>query len=80
MSSKYPDAIPVTDICSISVTMPLLEIFSRMGFPGEVQGDLGTSFAINLTTEDFEKFWIKGNPLSGSTSANKSGGRIPPDT
>ncbi|GBO39574.1 hypothetical protein AVEN_263232-1 [Araneus ventricosus] len=41
MSSKYPDAIQVAYISSVSVTDALLEIFSRMGFPGEIQSDLG---------------------------------------
>ncbi|GBM75251.1 hypothetical protein AVEN_214577-1 [Araneus ventricosus] len=59
MSSKYPDAIPVADISSVSVTGVLLVIFSRMGFPREVQSDLGTSFTRNLTTEFFERFGIK---------------------
>ncbi|GBL87960.1 hypothetical protein AVEN_192114-1 [Araneus ventricosus] len=59
MSSKYPDAIPVTDISSVSVTYALLEIFSRMGFPREVQCDLGTSFTSHLTTEFFYRFGVK---------------------
>ncbi|GFX96613.1 retrovirus-related Pol polyprotein from transposon 412 [Trichonephila clavipes] len=33
MSSKFPEAIPVSDISSVSVTDALLNIFSRMGFP-----------------------------------------------
>ncbi|GBM67002.1 hypothetical protein AVEN_58259-1 [Araneus ventricosus] len=59
MSSKYPDAIPVADISSVSVTDALLVIFSRMCFPREVQSDLGTSFTSNATTECFERFGIK---------------------
>ncbi|GBN03908.1 Transposon Ty3-I Gag-Pol polyprotein [Araneus ventricosus] len=59
MSSKYPDAIPVADISSVSVTDTLLEIFSRMGFPREIQSDLGTSFTNFLTTELFDRFGIK---------------------
>ncbi|GFS47766.1 retrovirus-related Pol polyprotein from transposon 297 [Trichonephila clavipes] len=33
MSSKFSEAIPVSDISSVSVTDALLNIFSRMGFP-----------------------------------------------
>ncbi|GBN56655.1 Retrovirus-related Pol polyprotein from transposon 412 [Araneus ventricosus] len=44
MSSRYPDAIPVADISSVSVTDALLEIFSKMGFPRQIQSDLGSSF------------------------------------
>ncbi|GBM14729.1 hypothetical protein AVEN_73820-1 [Araneus ventricosus] len=59
MSSKYPEAIPVADINSVSVIDVLLEVFSRMGFPREIQCDIGTSFTSHLTTEFFERFGIK---------------------
>ncbi|GBM97599.1 Retrovirus-related Pol polyprotein from transposon 412 [Araneus ventricosus] len=59
MSSKYPEAIPVADINSVSVIDALLEVFSRMGFPREIQCDNGTSFTSHLTTEFFERFGIK---------------------
>ncbi|GFW23952.1 gypsy retrotransposon integrase-like protein 1 [Trichonephila clavipes] len=58
MSSKFPEAIPVSDISSVSVTDALLNIFSRMGFPREIQCDQGTSFTSALTTEFFERFRI----------------------
>ncbi|GFS82324.1 retrovirus-related Pol polyprotein from transposon 17.6 [Trichonephila clavipes] len=58
MSSKFPEAIPVSDISSVSVTDALLNIFSRMGFPLEIQCDQGTSFTSALTTEFFERFGI----------------------
>ncbi|GFV92741.1 retrovirus-related Pol polyprotein from transposon 297 [Trichonephila clavipes] len=58
MSSKFPEAIPVSDISSVSVTDALLTIFSRMGFPREIQCDQGTSFTSALTTEFFERFGI----------------------
>ncbi|GFS94023.1 retrovirus-related Pol polyprotein from transposon 297 [Trichonephila clavipes] len=58
MSSKFPEAIPVSDISSVSVTDALLNIFSRMGFPCEIQCDQGTSFTSALTTEFFERFGI----------------------
>ncbi|GFX01421.1 retrovirus-related Pol polyprotein from transposon 17.6 [Trichonephila clavipes] len=47
-SSKFPEAIPVSDISSVSVTDALLNIFSRMGFPREIQCDQGTSFTSAL--------------------------------
>ncbi|GFS51107.1 hypothetical protein TNCV_3532291 [Trichonephila clavipes] len=58
MSSKFPEAIPVSDISSVSVTDALLNIFSRMGFPREIQCDQGTSFTSALTTKFFERFGI----------------------
>ncbi|GFU20056.1 retrovirus-related Pol polyprotein from transposon 412 [Trichonephila clavipes] len=51
MSSRYPDAIPVANLCSTTVVNALLQIFSRMGFPRELQTDQGTSFMSALTTE-----------------------------
>ncbi|GBM03940.1 Retrovirus-related Pol polyprotein from transposon 17.6 [Araneus ventricosus] len=59
LTSKYPEAIPVADINSVSVTDALLNIFSRIGFPREVQTDQGTSFTSALTSEFFERFGIK---------------------
>ncbi|GBN66471.1 Retrovirus-related Pol polyprotein from transposon 412, partial [Araneus ventricosus] len=59
MSSKYPETIPVADINSVSVIDALLEVFSTMGFPREIQCDNGTSFTSQLTTEFFERFGIK---------------------
>ncbi|GBL74840.1 hypothetical protein AVEN_243689-1 [Araneus ventricosus] len=56
MSSKYPDAIPVENLCSTTIVNALLQIFSRMGFPRELQTEQGTSFMSALTTEFLEKF------------------------
>ncbi|KAG8194515.1 hypothetical protein JTE90_013267 [Oedothorax gibbosus] len=42
MSSKYPDAIPVENLKSTSIIDALLQVFSRMGFPKELQTDQGT--------------------------------------
>ncbi|GFX85942.1 retrovirus-related Pol polyprotein from transposon 412 [Trichonephila clavipes] len=57
MSSKFPEAFPVSYISSVSVTEALLNIFSRMGFPREIQCDQDT-FTSALTTEFFERFGI----------------------
>ncbi|GBN64085.1 Retrovirus-related Pol polyprotein from transposon 412 [Araneus ventricosus] len=59
MSSKYPDAFPVANLCSTTIMNALLQIFSRMGFPRELQTDQGTSFMSALTTEFLEKFGVK---------------------
>ncbi|GFY16093.1 retrovirus-related Pol polyprotein from transposon 17.6 [Trichonephila clavipes] len=55
----YPEAIPVESITSPNVIDALLSIFSRIGFPREIQSDLGTSFTSELTTTFFNKFGIK---------------------
>ncbi|GBO17352.1 Retrovirus-related Pol polyprotein from transposon 412 [Araneus ventricosus] len=59
LTSKYPEAIPVADINSVSVTDALLNIFSGIRFPQEVQTDQGTSFTSALTSKFFERFGIK---------------------
>lgn len=59
LASKYPEAVAVKDISSVSVTDALLQMFSRIGFPKQVQCDNGTSFTSNLTSEFFERFNIK---------------------
>ncbi|GFW85333.1 retrovirus-related Pol polyprotein from transposon 17.6 [Trichonephila clavipes] len=58
-TSKYPEAIPVESITFPNVIDALLSIFSRIGFPREIQSDLGTSFTSELTTTFFNKFGIK---------------------
>ncbi|GFW21893.1 retrovirus-related Pol polyprotein from transposon 17.6 [Trichonephila clavipes] len=57
-ASKYPEAIPVESITSPNVIDALLSIFSRIGFPREIQSDLGT-FTSELTITFFNKFGIK---------------------
>lgn len=59
LASKYPDAVPVENITSTNVINALLSIFSRTGFPRQVQSDLGKSFTSELTTEFFDRFSIK---------------------
>ncbi|GFX32897.1 retrovirus-related Pol polyprotein from transposon 412 [Trichonephila clavipes] len=59
MSSRYPDAILVANLCSTTFVNALLQTFSRMGFPRELQTDQGTSFMSALTTEFLERFGVK---------------------
>ncbi|GBM30441.1 Retrovirus-related Pol polyprotein from transposon 412 [Araneus ventricosus] len=58
LASKYPDDVAVSDITFMSV-VDALQIFSRMGFPKEIQRDQGTSFTRELTTEFFERFGVR---------------------
>ncbi|GFU03588.1 retrovirus-related Pol polyprotein from transposon 297 [Trichonephila clavipes] len=55
MSSKYPDAVPMPDISSTTVVEALFQIFSRMGFPKEIQTDQGTSFTSIESSPEWEK-------------------------
>ena len=56
VASKYPDAIPVENITSVTVINALLQIFVKTGYPKEVQSDLGTFFTSELTLEFFSRF------------------------
>lgn len=58
-ATKFPDAIPLQVADSESVVKGLLNVFSRVGFPIEIQMDLGTVFTSNLTTEFLERCGIK---------------------
>ncbi|GBM30920.1 hypothetical protein AVEN_9802-1 [Araneus ventricosus] len=62
LASKYPHAVPVPNIGSMSIIEAMIQIFSRMDFPKEIQTDQGTSFMSNLTIEFAEKFGIKRAP------------------
>ncbi|GFY35463.1 retrovirus-related Pol polyprotein from transposon 412 [Trichonephila clavipes] len=59
MSSRYPDATLVANLCSTTVVNALLQIFSRIGFPREFQTDQDASFMRALTTEFLERFGVK---------------------
>ncbi|GBO46600.1 hypothetical protein AVEN_101110-1 [Araneus ventricosus] len=59
LAFKYPDAVAVSDITSMSVDDAFLQIFSRMGFPNEIQHDQGTFFISELTTEFFERSGVR---------------------
>lgn len=59
LSSKYPDAVPMKDVLSTSIIDGLLWIFSRYGYPRELQSDLGKSFTSNLTSEFLERFGVR---------------------
>ncbi|GFW52138.1 retrovirus-related Pol polyprotein from transposon 412 [Trichonephila clavipes] len=55
MSSRYPDAIPVANLCSTTVVNALLQIFSRKEFPRELQTDQGTSFVYHPQSNPVER-------------------------
>ena len=47
----YPEAIPLKKIGTEDVTEALLEVFSRVGFPKEIQSDRGTQFISDVMKE-----------------------------
>ncbi|KAK3746423.1 hypothetical protein QZH41_012761 [Actinostola sp. cb2023] len=50
-ATRYPEAIPLRRIDTVSVADALLEVFSRVGFPNEILSDLGTQFTSDLMRE-----------------------------
>ena len=43
-ATKYPDTIPIPDLSSKEVVHALIQIFSKTGYPKQIQCNLGTSF------------------------------------
>lgn len=68
--SKFPEAIVIENMLSETVIQALLQIFSRLGYPKEMQTDLGRSFTSNLTTAFIEKFDVKLRHSNGTPYAN----------
>lgn len=58
-ATKFPEAIPLKEATSVEVVDGLLAVFSRIGFPAEIQTDQGTTFTSALTTTFLEKCGIR---------------------
>ena len=50
-ATRYPEAVPVKNISTITVAEALVSIFSRVGIPHEILSDQGTQFTSNLMKE-----------------------------
>ena len=50
-ATRYPEAIPLAKIDTVSVAEALLEVFSRVGFPEEILSDRGSQFTSSLVEE-----------------------------
>ena len=50
-ATRYPEAIPLAKIDTVSVAEALLEVFSRVGFPEEILSDRGSQFTSSLKEE-----------------------------
>jgi hypothetical protein len=51
VATSFPEAVPLKNIDTISVSEALLEIFSRVGIPKEIHSDLGRQFVSDLMKE-----------------------------
>ncbi|XP_072022506.1 uncharacterized protein [Amphiura filiformis] len=50
-ATRFPEAVPLRNIDSISVAEALLDIYSRVGFPREVLSDQGRQFTSEVMAE-----------------------------
>lgn len=59
VSSKYPETIPIPDMKSETIVDALILLFRKLGFPKELQSNLGKSFTSYLMTVFLKMFGIK---------------------
>jgi hypothetical protein len=50
-TTRYPEAVPLKSIDTVNVAEALVEIFTRVGFPGEILSDRGSQFVSDLMKE-----------------------------
>ena len=58
MASRYPEAILLKKVSSITIIDAFLDLFSRIGFPKEIQCDNGSYFVSALTNEFLQRLGI----------------------
>ncbi|XP_037781090.1 uncharacterized protein LOC119577581 [Penaeus monodon] len=51
MATRFPEAVPLRNIDSVTVAEALLTIFARVGIPKEILSDRGTQFKSDLMAE-----------------------------
>lgn len=64
-ATRYPEAVPLTNIHAETVVEALLRIFARVGFRQEIISDQGTQFTVDLTQQLWKLCGIK--PIHSST-------------
>ena len=50
-ATRYPEAVALSNIDTITVAEAMLDIYSRVGFPSEVLSDMGSQFTSDLMKE-----------------------------
>ena len=50
-ATRYPEAVPLKNLDTLSVAESLLDIYSRVGVQEEVLSDLGRQFVLDCMTE-----------------------------
>lgn len=59
VSTRFPEAIPMKSIDSVSVAEALFSVFSRLGFPAELLSDNGSQFTSDMFKEFLRLLQIK---------------------
>ena len=57
--TRYPEAVPLKTIYTETVAEALVNIFSRLGVPEEILGDIGTQFVSDCLREETRLLSIK---------------------
>ena len=60
VATRYPEAIPLKAIDTVTIAEELFKVFSRMGCPQEILSDNGSQFTSGLMKEIFRLLSIKG--------------------
>lgn len=59
MATRYPEAIPIRSTSSNVVVRELLKIFTKFGFPLEIQSDQGSNFTSNIFKQSFKELGVQ---------------------
>ena len=59
MATRYPEAVPLRHIDTVSIAEALVEIFCRVGVPKEILSDRGTQFKSDLMSEVHKLLSVK---------------------
>ena len=51
LATRYPEAVPLKNIDTVTIAESLVEVFSRVGVPKEILSDRGTQFKADLMSE-----------------------------
>ena len=74
MATRFPEAIPLKTIDTVSVAEALVSIFARMGCPQEILSDNGPQFVSDLMKEVYRLLSIK--PLNTTPYHAQANGRV----
>ncbi|XP_064090682.1 uncharacterized protein LOC135204397 [Macrobrachium nipponense] len=58
-STRYPEAIPLRNVCSKNIVNGMLQFFTRFGLPKEVQSDQGSNFLSNIFRQAMQELGIR---------------------